>query len=310
VSAAAEARVIAVDVGGTAIKAAVLDDGGRTSRRVEHSTPVSEGPSAVIDAVRQTARDLAGPELVAAGVVVPGSVDVATGTARYSANIGWRDVPLRDLLTADLGVPVTVEHDVRAAGLAECTLGRARGVSNCLIAVIGTGIAGLVVAGGAAQRGAVDMAGEIGHLPVYPDGETCACGQRGCLETYASAAAIRRRYRAAGGGAMDTPAIVAARDSDPRADRVWRDATEALGLALVSATMLLDPALVVLAGGLAAAGTVLLDPVREALGTRLAWRSAPPVELSPLAARAGLLGAALLAWRCVGRTDFSTWTVA
>jgi glucokinase len=302
--------VLAVDVGGTGIKAARLDAAANVVDQAERPTPVADGPAAVVAAVRAAARELAGPDVVAAAVVVPGAVDVATGTARYAANIGWHDVPLRDLLTADLGIPVAVEHDVRAAGLAERMLGRARGVADGLIVVVGTGIAGVVVSGGVAVRGDADLAGEIGHVPVHPEGEVCACGQRGCLETYASAAAIARRYRARGGALAEASAreIAAARGSDPVAAQVWDEATEALGIALASYTMLLDPQLVVLAGGLATAGAALLDPVRAALAGRLTWRPAPSVVLSPLGARAGQLGAAILAWQLTGRTDFEAWT--
>lgn len=302
--------VLAVDVGGTGIKAALVDDGGTLLRELQRPTPVAEGPLAVVAAVRAVARELAGPGVVSAGVVVPGSVDAASGTARYAANIGWTDVPLRDLIAADLGIPVALEHDVRAAGLAERTLGRAGGVADCLIVVIGTGIAGVVMSGGVALHGATGLAGEIGHVPAYPDGELCACGQRGCLETYASAAAIARRYLAADGGRPDAPGareIAAARESDPIAGRVWHEATEALGIALASVTMLLDPSLVVLGGGLAAAGDALLEPVRAALAARLTWRPAPAVELSPLGSRAGQVGAAILAWQAVGMVDFGSW---
>lgn len=307
-----EPGVLALDVGGTGIKAAVLNAAGRVLRRVERPTPVADGPATVIDAVRTIAHELTGADVVAAGVVVPGSVDVETGTARYSANIGWRDVPLRDLLAADLGVPVVLEHDVRAAGLAECLLGRARGVADCLVVVIGTGIAGVIVSHGVTLRGATALAGEIGHVPVYPDGELCACGQRGCLETYASGAAIARRYRARRGAPdpLSAQEIVAMRDTDPWADQIWRDATTALGIALASATMLLDPELIVFGGGLAAAGTALLDPVREELVARLAWRAAPAVVLSTCGSSAGQLGAAILAWQAAGRSDLSTWETA
>ena len=309
---APELGVIAIDVGGTGIKAAVLNAAGLVLRRIERPTPVADGPGTVVERVRTIARELTGPDVVAGGVVVPGSVDVETGTALYAANIGWRDVPLRDLLAAELGVPVVLEHDVRAAGLAECLLGRARGVSDCLVVVIGTGIAGVIVSHGVPVRGATSLAGEIGHVPVYPDGEMCACGQRGCLETYASGAAIARRYRARRGGAaaLGAPDIAAARDTDPVADAVWREAMTALGIALASATMLLDPELFVLGGGLAAAGGALLDPVREELTGRLAWRPAPAVVLSTCGSRAGQLGAAILAWQAAGRTDFSTWALA
>jgi glucokinase len=302
--------VLAVDVGGTGIKAALLDADATVVRQTETPTPVAEGPAAVVAAVRAAALALAGPAVVAAGVVVPGTVDVATGTARYATNIGWHDVPLRELLTADLDVPVAVEHDVRAAGLAECTLGRARGVSDCLIMVIGTGIAGVVVSEGVAVRGATDSAGEIGHVPVHPEGDVCACGQRGCLETYASAAAIARRYHALGGRAGSSAREVsAARSSDPLAAQVWDEAIDALGIGLASYTMLLDPEVVVLGGGLAMAGEALLEPVRVALAGRLSWRAAPAVALSPLGTRAGQLGAAILAWRLTGRTDFESWAV-
>ena len=303
---------MAVDVGGTRIKAAVLNTAGRVLRQIERPTPVADGPATVVDTVRTIARELTGPDVVAGGVVVPGSVDVETGTAHYAANIGWRDVPLRDLLAADLGVPVVLEHDVRAAGLAECLLGRARGVADCLVVVIGTGIAGVIVSHGVALRGTTALAGEIGHVPVYPDGEVCACGQRGCLETYASGAAIARRYRVRRGAAPGLSAqhIAAALGTDPWADQVWRDATTALGIALASATMLLDPELIVLGGGLATAGDVLLDPVREELAARLTWRPAPAVVLSACGSRAGQLGAAILAWQAAGRSDFSTWALA
>jgi glucokinase len=304
-----ETGVVAVDVGGTGIKAALLDSTGRVLRRIEARTPVAEGPTAVVQAVRAIARELSDDETVAAGVVVPGDVDAASGTARYAANIGWRDVPLRELLADDLGIPVVLEHDVRAAGLAERMLGRARGAADCLLVVIGTGIAGVIVSGGTALHGAIGLAGEVGHAPVYPDGEACACGQRGCLETYASGAAIARRYRTAG-GVGSAQEVVAARASDPLAAQVWRDATRALGIELATCTMLLDPELIVLGGGLAAAGAALLEPVRSELAARLTWRPAPLVELSPLGSRAGQLGAALLAWQAVGRTDFSAWEAA
>jgi glucokinase len=109
---------------------------------------------------------------------------------------------------------------------------------------------------------------------------------------------------------LGAPDIAAARDTDPVADAVWREAMTALGIALASATMLLDPELFVLGGGLAAAGGALLDPVREELSGRLAWRPAPAVVLSTCGPRAGQLGAAILAWQATGRTDFSTWALA
>ncbi len=302
--------VIAVDVGGTSIKAAAIDAAGATVRTSDRPTPVAAGPDAIVAAIRAAVAELAAAGSVAAvGVVVPGVVDPVGGIARYSANLGWRDVALGAAIQHDVGVPVQIEHDVRAAGHAEHLLGAARGVADCLVVVIGTGIAAVVVAGGQPVRGAVDLAGEIGHIPVYPDGATCACGQRGCTETYASAAAISRRYAAKTGVVRSAADIGATRSHDPAAAQVWAEAAEALGLALASYTLLLDPSLVVLAGGLSAAGAALRDPVQAALAARLLWRPVPAVEISPLAGRAGQYGAALLAWRAAGRDVGANWTI-
>lgn len=301
--------VVALDVGGTSIKGWSIDATGTRSAAIEVPTPISDGPEAVVAAVRAAARTLSDDSTVAAGVVVPGVVDSAAGIARYAANLGWRELPLRDLVAGDLGVPVALGHDVTAAGLAERTVGCARSIRDCLVMVIGTGIAGVLVADDRLLRGATGLAGEIGHLPVFPEGERCACGQVGCLETYASAAALIRHYVAAGGrGRPDAREIVAAREQDPIAEEVWRGATYALGIALASATMLLDPAAIVLSGGLAEAGDALLAPVRAALDSRLAWRAAPELLVSPLASRGGRTGAAILAWRAAGVEQFASWT--
>jgi glucokinase len=301
--------VVAVDVGGTSIKGAVIDAAGATVRRLGAPTPVADGPDAVVSAVRGVVRELSDVDIAAVGVVVPGVVDVPNGVARYSANLGWRDVPLAALLAADAGVPIVIEHDVRAAGHAERVLGAAHAADDCLVVVLGTGIAGVIVSGGRHLRGATDLAGEIGHIPVYPDGETCACGQRGCTETYASAGAIARRYGERSGRPLSAADIAATRQIDPIAGQVWAEAAEALGLALATYTMLLDPSLVVLAGGLSAAGAALCDPVRDALAARLVWRPAPAVEISPLAGRAGEYGAALFAWRAAGRELGADWSL-
>ena len=297
-----EDAVIAVDVGGTTIKAAVVDADNRLHHELIRPTPVAQGPEAVIAAAQGMAARLA--EKVsrgtlcarAAGIVVPGLVDAKAGRAVWSANLGLRDVPVRDLIHSAVGLPTRLEHDVHAAGVAERTVGAAAGVDDHLVAVIGTGIAGVVHASGRPVRGARGVAGELGHVPVWPGGELCPCGQRGCLERYASAAAIGRRYAQLGGErGVSAEAVAARRHSDPAAGRAWREATEALAIGLVTCTMLLDPQLIVIAGGLSAAGEALRAPVESELAERITWRQPPPVRLSPLGARAGLVGAAILA---------------
>lgn len=285
--------VIAIDVGGTVLKGARCTAGGAPAV-LRRATP--SDPAAAVTAVRELAAALRGPRTAAAGVVTPGIVDAAAGVVRYAANLGWRDVPLRRLLEADLGLPVALEHDVTAAALAELTMTPDDG--DLLFVAVGTGIAAAHVLDGRARRGASGPAVELGHIPVHPDGRTCACGQRGCLETYASAAAIAGGYAGVGGDpTLDAAAIAARRGVDALAARVWQEAVEALALGLATATLLLDPHVVVLGGGLSGAGDALVAPLRTALAARLTWRLPPHVRVTALGADAGRRGAALLAWQ-------------
>lgn len=301
--------VVTVDIGGTTLKGALVTPDGREVLRIDRPTDVAAGPDQVVAGVRALARELAaaGPvagRALAAGLSVPGIVDTAAGIARHAANLGWREVPLRRLVADDLGLPVVIEQDVRAATVAETEIGLGQGVRNLMVVVLGTGIAAGLVVGGTRVTGDGGSAGELGHLPVHPDGEPCACGQLGCLEVYASAAGIARRFVAAGGAGAATAAdVVAALPGDGVASRVWAEAMHALGLALASSTLLLDPGLIVLAGGLTGAGARLVEPVRKEAQAALAWRPAPRIELSPLGGDAGRLGAAILAWGAVGRGD-------
>jgi glucokinase len=230
----------------------------------------------------------------AAGVVVPGIVD--DGVAVFSANLGWRDVPLRELVHKRLGVPVAFEHDVRAGGLAEGQLGAARGAGDYLFMPIGTGIAGAVVIDGRPYSGH-GYGGEIGHLIIEPDGPICGCGARGCLEAIASAAAIDREYALRSGRRANglVSELVVAGDPDARA--VWQRAVRALARALQAYVTLLAPELVVIGGGLAGAGDVLMEPLADALDALLTFQRRPRLVRAELGDQAGALGAALLAWR-------------
>jgi glucokinase len=224
-------------------------------------------------------------------------LDRPTGAALGPAHVVQEIIDL----AARLGVPVALEHDARAATLAELESGLGREVPDLMTVVMGTGIAAGLVIGGRLVVGASASAGEFGHLPVYPQGEPCGCGQRGCVEVYASAGGIARRYRAGGGTPGHTAADIVARlDTDALGRRIWTEAVDTLALGLASATLLIDPALIVLAGGLSNAGDRLLDPLRPALQNALAWRPAPPLTVSPLGDGAGLAGAAILALRAAG----------
>jgi glucokinase len=297
--------VVALDVGGTAMKGAVVDRYGAMLHVESRPTGRERGVEAVVESIVDFAAALAeyapgGAQ--AAGVVVPGLVDEASGMALYSANIGWRDLPLAELVGRRLQRPVALSHDVRSGGLAEMLVGAARGSKDFLFLPIGTGIAAAIVIGGVPYAGARGYGGEMGHTPAVPHGELCACGQRGCLETYASAAAIPRRYNAAGGGAVRGAEEVLARaqSGDELAARIWGEAIDALGTSLATYSQLLDPAMVVIGGGLSEAGAALFDPLRVELASRLSFTSPPPLVPAALGSQAGCLGAAVLAWRAAG----------
>ena len=300
-SSAAEATVVTLDIGGTTIKGARMTADGREMARFDTPTGVASGADEVVRRVRAAASELVDGSTVAVGLSVPGLVDTAAGVARHAVNLGFRNTPLAALVGAEVGLPVVIEQDCRAAALAEIEIGLGKGTRDLMVVVLGTGVAAGLIVDGRPVTGAGGTAGELGHLPVYPDGEPCACGQRGCLEVYASAAGIARRYAAAGGPPGTSAAeISAALGEDELATRVWAEAVAALGLALATSTLLLDPALIVLAGGLTGAGDALLHPVRTQLQAALAWRPAPLVATSPLGGAAGRLGAAILAWRAAG----------
>ncbi|MFJ5779864.1 ROK family protein [Streptomyces sp. NPDC093094] len=292
--------IVAIDVGGTTIKAARLTSQGTAEETLRLPTPVKEGPGVVLDAVAETAAALVRPHTAAIGLCAPGLVDSASGTVRFAANLQLRDAPLVRLVTERTGLPVTLEHDVRAAALAEHRLGRGKELRDLFVVVLGTGVAAGIISGGQLIRGAQSMAGEFGHMTVRQGGELCDCGQRGCVEAYTGARAVVRRYNRTGRQAQTAADVTARLETDHAAARIWDEATDALGRALAGTTVLLDPQMIVLAGGMAAAGHLVLQPVRKALAENLAWRSAPPIEVSPLGAGAGLLGAALHAAETTG----------
>jgi glucokinase len=298
--------VIGVDVGGTTIKAALLDSDGLEYRRSERPTPRHLGPDAVIATTIEAIVELRaqlpeGARLGAVGLVVPGIVDAEQGIAVYAANIGWQQLPLRQIVAEAVGLPVILDHDVRAAGLAELELGAGRGLQEVLFVALGTGIAAAVITRGQVSAGATGRAGELGHLPVFPEGEWCACGQRGCTETYASASALSRRYSAAS-GISDVPAkdvISRATAGDRLADEIFQDAITALGRALVNYVLLMDPELILIGGGMAASGAAVLQPLSREVQAGLAWRRAPAISNGKFAGDAGRRGAGLLAWRAL-----------
>jgi glucokinase len=312
---------LGVDLGGTKILTAVVDETGRVAARVRAPTPQT-GPAAVVEAIAASAdRALAAAgvprgALRAAGVGAPGPADPVTGTVFAPPNLpGWGDVPLADLLRARLEVPVAVENDANAAALGEHWLGAGRGVDDLLYITVGTGIGGGLILRGELYAGVSGTAGEVGHMVIVADGPRCACGRLGCLEAVASGRAIAREARAAldagrpsvlaavAADALDAQAVArAAAEGDPLAREVFARAARYLGLAVANLVHLLNPALVVVGGGVAQAGALLLAPVRRIVESEAFARPAAAVRIVPaaLGPDAGALGAAAAARRRLG----------
>lgn len=304
-------RVVAIDVGGTTIKGAVFDREGCVWDQRRRPTGADRGPEAVSESILQVADELASPDArpAAYGIAVPGLVRESDGMVLEATNLGLHDAPMHELAARRLCAPVAVLHDVRAAALAEGTLGAARGCSDYLLLTLGTGIGAAVVIGGRPYTGAHGVGGELGHVAVDPRGPLCLCGGTGCLEAIASAGAVERRF----GQGIDAEQVADRAASDePAAVGVWREALDALALAIVNYATLLDPELVVIGGGLASAGPRLFDPLRERVRASTRFGEPAPVVRAALGEEAGRFGAAIAAWRAVGLEDSSlaSWAEA
>ena len=296
-------HVCCIDVGGTSYKVGVLDESGDLTSAHQVSTPAPRSTdghevlAAIVSAIEATRQT----EVIdAVGVVVPGIVDEETGTAAWSENLGWRDVPFRTQIEDATGLPVAFGHDVRAGALAEARLGAARGFRDSVFLPIGTGIAaGLVIDGVPVSGGG--WAGEVGHADAGHD-EKCVCGLVGCLEAIASAGAVARRYAARTGQPVSQASVVAGRvpEGDPDAVTVWEDAVDGLGFALAQLACSISPEVVVIGGGLSRSGDQLLVPLRENLARRLSFQRVPQVVSAQLGDRAGCVGAGLMAFDVLG----------
>ncbi|MFF1574561.1 ROK family protein [Leifsonia sp. NPDC058292] len=301
VSVGAGSAVLAFDVGGTDMKAALVDEAGTIRALVRRATP-HDGPrtaDAVVEAVAELSdrfrREHPDVQPRALGLLVPGHVDDEAGVGVFSENLDWTDYPFRDRVEAAVGLPASFSHDVRGAGEAEHRLGAAAPFDDVVVMAIGTGIAGAIFIGGRLYAGG-GMAGEMGHSRVA-DGPECACGGRGCLEAVASAAAIARRYTARTGvpvaGAKEVLDRANAGDTD--AALIWESALDALALDLSHTVALLAPQAIVIGGGLSQAGPALFEPLTAKLDALLTFHRRPLLLPASIGEDAGVIGAALRA---------------
>ncbi|HVN11120.1 MAG TPA: ROK family glucokinase [Kineosporiaceae bacterium] len=307
---------IGVDVGGTKIAAGVVDASGRLLAKVRVSTPATTAEDveeAIVEAVRWLLID---HDVSAIGLAVPGFVDEKRSMLRFTPNLPMVDRPLRDLVGARVGRPVVVENDANAAAWGEHRFGGGRRVPDMVLVTVGTGLGGGIVFGGSLVRGAFGVAAEIGHMRVVPGGLPCGCGNHGCWEQYCAGRALVRRAQAlcredaVAGAALlelagqDADALTgsmvarAAFAGDQAAVGLFADVGRWLGEGIALLAAVLDPAVVVVGGGVAEAGDVLLDPARQAYAAALSAGShRPHLEIMPavLGNDAGLIGAADLA---------------
>ncbi|GAA1062297.1 ROK family glucokinase [Agromyces bracchium] len=306
-------HAIGIDIGGTKIAGAVVDELGVIVRSARVPTPVDT--TALEDSVVAMIGELAGGDRIdAVGVAAAGFIDAAQSTVYYAPNIDWRNEPFREKLEARVGGNVVVENDANAAGWAEFRFGAGRMVSDMVMLTIGTGVGGAIVAGDRLFRGGFGAGAELGHIRLVPNGVACGCGQHGCLEQYGSGRALLRMANEiadAGGigqnlarareehGALDgaiVGGLIAA--EDPGAVAALRQLGRWLGEASASLSAVLDPQRFVFGGGVAVAGELLLAPIREAYLEHLPARGyhpEPDFVIAELVNDAGVVGAADLA---------------
>jgi glucokinase len=298
---------IGVDLGGTNLRVAAVDEQGCLKEKVTFGTKTIVGRDQVLNdmcnAIRQTtAKYQKQGSLLGVGIGVPGIIDMETGMMRESPNLpGWADYPVRVEIEKRMNTPVILENDANCAALGEKWLGAGRHVGDMLMLTLGTGVGGGIVIGGKIHHGMTGMAGEFGHMTVEPDGNQCGCGNRGCLEQYSSATAVVRMARetiAAG----EAPGLAKAASSDVEfsakeiynlaiqgdegARKIFRRAGRALGIALATLINGLNLEMYVIGGGVSSAWEAFSPSVFEELRRRsMVWAATAPAD--PLASPSG-----------------------
>ena len=304
---------VGIEIGGTKIAGGVVDEHGTVIASTRIATPA--GVPDIEHAVEEMVDELrAGHDVAAVGVAAAGFIDSARATIYFGVNIPWRNEAIRPRLEARLGLPVAIENDANAAGWAEYQFGAGRGYRDFVMLTIGTGIGGAVVAGGELYRGGHGVAAELGHTRHIRDGLPCGCGQRGCIEQYASGRALQRianEIADAGGIGIGLAAARTQRgrlsgatiselvlQDDPGANEALRTVASAIGETCGQLTAALDPGVFVIGGGVAQLGERLRAPIEEAYRAHVPARGFRPVAdiaIAELENDAGLIGAANLA---------------
>ena len=309
---------IGVDIGGTNIKIALVDFNGKIVYSNTTPTRAEMGYEAGINNIKQAIKELMAETKVdektieAIGFGLPGQIDYKAGIVKNLPNIpGWVNIPLAQIIEDEFKIPTKLDNDVRCAALGELNFGAGKGCENLICITVGTGIGSGIVLNGKLVRGAANAAGEIGHIKMdMTGGPLCGCGDYGCFEAYASGPAIvtmAREYISGGKSAkykemapdgIITPYIVAqaALQGDAVSIQIFKQMGKIIGLGLTSVINLLNPEKIIIGGGVADAGDILLEPIRKTIADRAMPIQAEAVQIVPaqLANTAGVIGASLL----------------
>ena len=314
------AKRIGIDVGGTNVKIALVDDNGKIIYSNSVPTYAKMGYEYTVNNIKQAIRDLmketntTTSDIEGIGFDFPGQVDCKTGVVKLAPNIpGWVNVPIAQMIEDEFHIPTRIDNDVRCAALGELKFGAGRGCENFICITVGTGIGSGIVINGKVVRGATNAAGELGHIKLQMNGgPICGCGDTGCLEAFASGPAIvamaqeyikggkstKFREMAAAEGGEITPYMVAkaAEEGDPVAKRIFEIVGEYIGIGLTSVINLLNPERVIIGGGVAESGELLLGPIRKTIKERAMVVAGNAVEIVPaqLGNSAGVIGASML----------------
>ena len=314
------AKRIGIDVGGTNVKIALVDEKGKIIYSNSVPTYAKMGYEYTVNNIKQAIRDLmketntTEKNIEGIGFDFPGQVDCKTGVVKLAPNIpGWVNVPIAQMIEEEFHIPTRIDNDVRCAALGELKFGAGKGCENFVCITVGTGIGSGLVINGKVVRGASNAAGEIGHIKLQmTNGPICGCGDTGCLEAFASGPSIvamaqdyikggkstKFREMAAAEGSEITPYMVAkaAEEGDPVAKRIFEIVGEYIGIGLTSVINLLNPEKVIIGGGVAEAGELLLEPIRRTVKERAMVVAGEAVEIVPaqLGNSAGVIGASML----------------
>jgi glucokinase len=311
-----ETVVIGVDLGGTNLRTALLKQNGDILDKHQEATLALEGcervVARIVENIRRQQQIAAQQNLTASavGVGAPGVIQLGTGVVVKSPNFpDWNNLPLRAVLEKALGMPVFIENDANAAALGEQWRGAGKGINSMILLTLGTGVGGGIVLNNRIWQGADGMAGEIGHMTLIPDGRLCGCGNRGCLEMYASARGIVQSYRElpvrASSLAADTitseQVYQAARNGDPGALQVMKDMGRVLGIGIANLINIFNPEMIVLGGGVKEAWQLFITATREEIMKRAFNVPAERTKIVPslLGGDAGMVGAAAVAFQNV-----------